>query len=262
MSDIGGEKKHSPTPSRRRKAREQGRMARSQDLSSALVLLLAMAFLNWTGPGIAKAAAAIMHDSLSADVQFDLDTATVASRFASHLNRCLLALLPLFAGVCGIVLVNNWMQSGFLLFPGKLSLDWTRVDPLAGARRVAGAKNLAQSIFGMVKVGLVLAVAVLSVSESWRLIVSTPTMSTLQIASLIWSTVIRIGFQVGFVLLVLALADYGFQWWQHERSLMMTDEELREEMKAMGSNSQRNSERATRQDEMLHASNSVGGVRK
>ena len=50
----GGDKKHDASPHRRQQAREKGQVARSQDMGSALVLLLAVLALRWFGPQIAQ----------------------------------------------------------------------------------------------------------------------------------------------------------------------------------------------------------------
>ncbi len=60
MSESGGDKKHDATPYRRQKAREQGQIARSQDLGSALVLLIAVSVLGWWGPTVGQTLANLM----------------------------------------------------------------------------------------------------------------------------------------------------------------------------------------------------------
>ena len=55
-----GEKKHDASPHRRQQAREKGQVARSQDMGSALVLLLAVLSLRWFGPQISQTIATLM----------------------------------------------------------------------------------------------------------------------------------------------------------------------------------------------------------
>ena len=44
--------------------------------------------------------------------------------------------------------------------------------------------------------------------------------------------------KIALALLVLAVLDYGFQWWKHERDLRMTTQEVREELKNLEANPQ------------------------
>ena len=65
MAETAGDKKHEATPHRRQEAREKGQVARSQDLGSALVLLIAVVMLWWSGPGVLDAVGNIMRASLT-----------------------------------------------------------------------------------------------------------------------------------------------------------------------------------------------------
>ena len=156
MADSAGEKKHEATPYRRQKAREQGQVARSQDLGSALILLLAVVMLWAYGPDVLKALAEIMTVNLTAIRFWDLSERSAAGMIASSINHCLWALLPIMLGVCGIALVNNWFQVGFLLLPEKLNFDFKRVSPLAGAKRLVDLPNITRLGIGLVTAVIVL----------------------------------------------------------------------------------------------------------
>ena len=64
------------------------------------------------------------------------------------------------------------------------------------------------------------------------------TLSVGEIGTLVWETTIDMCIRTAVVLLVLAVLDYGFQWWKMEQDLKMTDEEMREEMKMMNGDPQ------------------------
>src|SRR5690606_10803519 len=61
-----------------------------------------------------------------------------------------------------------------------------------------------------------------------------------QDASVILATlgrgIIELGFYLALTLICLAILDYGYQYWQHERDLRMTKQEIRDEMKEMDGN--------------------------
>ncbi len=238
MADTAGEKKHDATPYRRQKAREQGQVARSQDLGSALVLLLAVALLWMYGPNVASSLAEIMTSSLSDIRYWDLSQRSAAGMLASGINRCLWSLLPIMLGVCGIALVNSWFQIGFLFLPEKLNLDFKRLDPMAGAKRLFELPNITRLGFGLLKIGLVTLVIVFGLWGQWDLIMGAHTLTAGEIGEVVWSTTLDMCMRTAIVLLLLAVLDYGFQWWKLEQDLKMTDEELREEIKMMNGDPQ------------------------
>ncbi len=238
MAESAGEKKHDATPHRRQKAREQGQVARSQDLGSALVLLLAVGLLWWSGPKILNSIALIMKAGFTQDRYWDIDGVSAAGLVGSAFQECLWTLLPLMCGVCGIALVNNFFQVGFLFLPEKLNLDWKRIDPFKGAQRLVALPNVARLGFGLLKVGLVTLVIALGLWGRWDLILTAQSLSAWDVGGLVWSTTMDLCLRTAIVLLLLALLDYGFQWWKLEQDLKMTDEELREEMKMMNGDPQ------------------------
>ncbi len=237
MADSG-EKKHDASPHRRQQAREKGQVARSQDMGSALVLLLAVLALRWFGPQIGATIATIMKAGFTQQHYWHMDSRAASGLVAASILECLQVLLPVMLTVCGIVLVNNWFQIGFLFLPDKITMDWKRVDPLAGTKRLFDLPNLAKLGFGLMKIGLVTLVIVLGVWGRWDMIMQAQTLSVGEIGTLVWETTIDMCIRTAVVLLVLAVLDYGFQWWKMEQDLKMTDEEMREEMKMMNGDPQ------------------------
>lgn len=251
MADSAGEKKHDPTPHRRQQAREKGQVARSQDLGSALVLLLAVTVLWWWGPNVARELAEIMKAAFTQTRYWDMDGRSAAGLVAVSLQQCMWVLMPIMLSVCGIVLVNNWMQLGFLFLPDKLNFDLKRISPLAGAKRLVDLPNVTRLGFGLLKIGLVAAVIVLGLWGRWDLILHAHTLTAGEIGNLVWTTTIDMCLRTAFVLLLLAILDYGFQWWKMEQDLKMTDEELREEMKMMNGDPQIMSRRRAVQRQLM-----------
>ncbi len=238
MAESNGEKKHDATPYRRQKAREQGQVARSQDLGSALVLLISVALLWWTGPAVVNSIGKIMIGCLTQQRYWTLDSRSAAGLVGSSIHECLWALMPIMLGVCGISLVNNWMQVGFLFLPEKLSLDLKRIDPLKGAQRLVALPNMARLGFGLLKVALVTLVIAFGLWGRWELILGAQSLSAGEIGLLVWNTTLDMCLRTSVVLLLLAILDYGFQKWKLEQDLKMTDEEMREEMKMMNGDPQ------------------------
>lgn len=238
MADSAGDKKHDATPHRRQQAREKGQVARSQDLGSALVLLIAVVVLGWSGPEILNVIATVMKASFTQERYWTLDERSGPNLISAAVTQCLYALLPIMCGVCGIILVNNWFQIGFLFLPDKLGMDWKRINPLSGAKRLFELPNVARLGFGLLKIGLVTAVICMGIWGRWDMILESQALTAGEIGELVWSTTLDMCMRTALVLLMLALLDYGFQWWKSEQDMKMTDQELRDEMKMMNGDPQ------------------------
>jgi flagellar biosynthetic protein FlhB len=238
VADQAGEKKHEATPYRRQKAREEGQVARSQDLGSALTLLASVMSLWWFGPTLAEVLAETMRASFTQERFWQVSERSIAGWMGECVVGCLWGLSPLLAAVCLVIVLNNWGQSGIIFLPDKLSIDLKRISPLSGLKRLVDIPNAVRIGFGVLKVLLVGAVIALGLWGQWEAIQSSQMLSVGQIGSMVWGIVLDLGLRVAILLLVLALLDYGFQRWKFEQDIRMTDEEMREEMKMMNGDPQ------------------------
>ena len=130
------------------------------------------------------------------------------------------------------------MQIGFLFLPEKLMPDLTRLDPLKGFGRIFSLANFVHLLFGIFKIALIGTVAYVCLWKQKETILGLTGLSVPEIAAFLPETLLWISIKIAFALLVLALLDYGFQWWKHEQDLRMTSQEIREEMKNLEGNPQ------------------------
>jgi flagellar biosynthetic protein FlhB len=238
MAEFDGDKTQEPTPHRRQQAREEGQVARSQDLASSLILLLGLAAFLLLGGGLAEMLGRLFAEKLGGTPQLAIDPELAAADW----NRLLLELgrhlLPLFGLLVLAAVAANVFQFGFLMLPEKLAPDISRIDPLAGMRRIFSLASLVRLGFGLVKVVLVAVVAYACLAGHWQKIfgmadLSLPQMAVCLVELLLWTSL-----KIAGALVALAVLDYGFQWWRNEHELRMTPQEVREEFKHLEGNPQ------------------------
>jgi flagellar biosynthetic protein FlhB len=238
MADQDGDKTQDPTPHRRQQAREQGQVAKSQDLGSAALLLVGLLLLLMLGGGVVDFVAAYGRRQLGGEAWLSADTNFVASEWIRVMFGLGKVVLPLFGILMIGGIVANVMQIGFLFLPEKLLPDITRLDPLKGFGRIFSLANFVHLAFGIVKLLLIGTVAYICLWKQKDTILGLTGLSVPEIAAFLPDTLLWISIKIAFALLILALLDYGFQWWKHEQDLRMTNQEVREEMKNLEGNPQ------------------------
>jgi flagellar biosynthetic protein FlhB len=238
VADQAGEKKHEATPYRRQKAREEGQVARSQDLGSALILLAAVLLLWWSGSDIGNALAEMMKASLTQDRYWEFSQRAAPGWVAQTLLTSLWVMAPLLFGVCVVTVLNSWAQGGLVFLPEKLAFDLQRVSPLSGLKRLFDLPNAVRIGFGVVKIALVSVVILINLWGKWDSIRSAQSLTVGEVASLVWKILLDITLWVAILLVILAVLDYMFQRWKYEQDIRMTDEEMREEIKMMNGDPQ------------------------
>jgi flagellar biosynthetic protein FlhB len=237
MAEESGDRSQDATPHRRLQAREEGHIAKSQDLGSAVLLLLAtVALLTLHGPLTAFIAQYTQRQLGHVALTVDVPT-FVEQSYGTLLGlaKCMLPILGLlFVGGVAVDLA----QVGFLFVPEKAMPDLSRLDPLQGFQRllsVAGTARLGFGIFKILVIGVVAAVAIygqrMAILRLTEL--SVPEIAAYLLATLLWTCL-----KIAVVLMILALLDFAFQRWKYSRDLRMTPQEVREEMKNLEGNPQ------------------------
>src|ERR1700729_754433 len=115
MAEDMGDKTEAPTPRRRQEAREQGNVARSPDLTAALLLIGALMLLKYFGGALVGALRTLLSQLLSLPNTADLRPAAVGVLLVRAFSPIVMAMVPLLVGVMLIAMVANVAQTGLIL---------------------------------------------------------------------------------------------------------------------------------------------------
>jgi flagellar biosynthetic protein FlhB len=228
-----GDRTEAPTPRRREEARERGQIARSTDLTSALLLLGGMLFLRWLGPSLIAWLVASMRTHL------DQPDPTVALRLdwrplaASIGLTVLYAAGPLLIASCLLSIASNLLQVGFVFTTTPLEPSLDKIDPIKGFSRVFNMRSVFMLAMSLVKLSLVGYVGYSAVMSRLPELMLAMEVDGSHLLALMAVMCYDVGVRLGLALLVLALIDYAWQRWKHERDLRMTREQVKEEMRRM-----------------------------
>jgi flagellar biosynthetic protein FlhB len=231
MSESGADKKHDATPHRRSKAREEGQVAKSQDLGSAVLLLVTILILKSTSSWMMAHLSDLMRDQLSSRNYWADDPATVINDLVRVIGQASYALSPLLsiAFMSGIII--NVSQTGVMFLPNKLAPDLSRISPMQGLKRLFSITSATRLGFGLLKIGLVAIVMVASVYVRWNEILTMGALPISEVAGLMWKISLDTALRAAIVLVILAAGDFAFQKWKLDQDLKMTDQEVRDEIK-------------------------------
>jgi len=231
MSSELGDRTQKPTERRRREARARGEVARSADLVAACMLLAATTSLWWLGADIGKLLAVMVGKGLSTVPQNTLTAQTATESLTGMVLPLAQGLAPVFLIPVAAAVIGSLVQTGFLFVPTVLSRKLVQFDPSEEFRRWMAWHSwitLGASVLKLLVLGVVLYVFVLAhLPFLAGLTESQPSVQLHVTAGLLIQHAVLLSMTV----FVLALLDYGYQFWRHEQHLMMTVEELRREQR-------------------------------
>ncbi len=236
MPDQDGDKSQEATPHRRRQAREEGQVARSQDLGSAVLLLVGLVCLMFLGGSLIEHLGHYTRQQLGGPSWLTADGPFVVSQWHATLFDLARHLLPIMGLLLVGAVVVNLLQVGPLFLPQKLAFDITRIDPIKGFGRVFSLTSVMRLAFGIFKILIIGGVALASLYGERDTILGMAGMTVPQISHYLLQILLYTSLKIGLALLVLAILDYGFQRWKFEQDIRMTPQEVREEMKNLEGN--------------------------
>jgi flagellar biosynthetic protein FlhB len=233
MPEQFGEKQHEATPFRRQKAREEGQVAKSQDLTSAVLLIAGVAALLWFGKRIAHFMGYYAERQIGEETWLSIDGDFIVGEWHLVVQQLAAALLPILGILLVVSVAANLGQVGFLFLPSKLALDFNKLNPVQGVQRLFSLSNVMRLTFGIFKLLVVSSVGFWCLWSKRQEILGLSALAPLQIAPFVIEVVLWTTLKIGVALLILAILDYGYQRWKHERDLRMTTQEMREELKTL-----------------------------
>jgi flagellar biosynthesis protein FlhB len=231
MPDYAGDKSLEATPHRRQQARQEGHVAKSQDLGSAAMLLLGVGVVMLLGGGLVAFLVNYCRSQLGGQPELTVSVESIAGQWNATLWALGRYLLPILGLICLAGVAVNVLQTGFLFLPQKLSFDVSRISPIHGWQRIFSANGMVHLGFGMFKLVVVFSVAGVVLYNQREALLGLVALAPPELAGQMTQIVLWTALKIGAALLVLAILDYAYQRWRHEQDLKMTPQEMREELK-------------------------------
>ena len=201
-------------------------------------MLAGLLILLMMGPQLVEFFGGYATKQLGCDAWLSADSNFAVSQWTSIVSMLAKYLLPILGLVMLAGIASNLMQVGFLFLPDKVGFDLTRIDPLKGLGRIFSLSNSVHLLFGIFKIAVIAGLAYLSISSQRDKILGVSGHGVAEIALLMLQLLLWTALKIAGALVILALLDYGFQWWKHEQDLKMTPQEVREELKNLEGNPQ------------------------
>lgn len=219
------------TPRRRQEARSKGQVVRSADLTATIMLFGGLLGLRFLGPDVFESFLRLVAAGIAGSRTPHLAD---AGPFAAAAGlEMLTAAGPLIALVTVLGLAVLLIQVGPLLTMQPVTPSLEKISPIRGIRRLFSARSLVAALLNLGKLLLVAAIVYAWMNFNGAAVLFSSAYGLHELVGLAGRLVFEVCMQIAVVLLVLALADYGWQRLRHERELMMTREEVRDELRSM-----------------------------
>jgi flagellar biosynthesis protein FlhB len=225
------ERTESPSSRRLEKAREEGQIPQSRELSTFVVLMVGASLIWVTGGSMVRTLAGMMKSAMVFDASLGAGTATLFGQLADELYRVMFGFAPLLLSIVVVVLLTPILYRGWVFSTQPLMPNFSRINPAAGLKRILSVDSLTELLKAIAKVALLGAIGFWLIwdnRQAFFALIGEPALPSFQ----------HLGQMLGkgFLLMVGAMAgivliDAPYQLWSHHRKLRMSREELKQEAK-------------------------------
>ncbi len=139
-------------------------------------------------------------------------------------------------GAMAIGVLVGLFQTKFLISFKAIKFDLNRINPVQGFKRLFSLRSVFELLKALIKVVIVGYIGYSAFRGEWKKMLSYPMMFPQDAAAHMVSVIFNVVIRSGIALLALAIFDYFFQKWEYEKSLRMTKQEVKEEMKDIEGN--------------------------
>ncbi len=230
-NDKSQEKTEQPTEKRLQDAKKKGQVARSRELNVLLSLLAAALVITMTGPAMMSNLIEAMTQGLALSGDATNDPGQLVSTVSSVAKPALFGLLPFLLVSIVAVFAGPMMVGGWAISADNIVPKFERLDPIKGIGRIFSIKSLVEFGKSVLKVVLIAGVALVVINNLLprftELVTGTPNAAVGELGQML----LYAFFVLSAVLVLIALVDVPYQMWQHNKQLMMTRQEVKDEMK-------------------------------
>lgn len=218
------------TPKRREELRNKGQVARSMELNAATTFIIAIVVLRLFG-GYFLENIQNFTSYLWNELPVIMDSETAITIIRSMLISVLNLIIPFSITLLVVAIVISIFQVGWhpTLYP--LKPDITKINPIGGFKRFISLQPYVMLLQNIVKITIMTIVAYIIFKNNYPLLLETVNMDINQTGLVILKIVWEISWKLAFLMLILAIIDFVWQRYYFERSIKMTKQEIKDEVK-------------------------------
>ncbi|MHC1695475.1 MAG: flagellar biosynthesis protein FlhB [Eubacteriales bacterium] len=253
-----GSKTEKATPKKRQDERKKGNIFQSKDLAGALSLLLIIFFLSIIAP--------LIFDRLKYIISYSLSTAATMDNFNQAASRklsidllfnILIIILPIAAISALAAVITTGAQTRFLFAPDQFKLKFSRLNLLQGLKKMFTFRSLVELLKSSVKIIIIVIVLYNYMQSRFNRAIDMSGYNIGYSFKWICQSVYEMILQVAGLMAGFGILDLLYQWWEYEKQMKMTKNEIKDEYKQIEGDPQikskiREKQRHMAQMRMMH----------
>jgi flagellar biosynthetic protein FlhB len=218
------------TPKRKQEARERGQIARSVELNSAIILLTALITFRYVGPYLLNSIGKLTvytYENMSASFGME----NVYSQTIFYMIEIFKMVAPILLVMMVVGLLVNYMQVGVLFTLQPLTPKLSKINPIAGFQRLFSRRSLIEFVKSLLKLTLIGWLGYLGIKAALPQLIPAMDMQGAEAIKFVGGLTLTVLNRIIIALIIIAALDFFYQRWEHNESLKMSKQEIKDEFR-------------------------------
>lgn len=244
------EKTEQATPKKKSDARKKGQVAKSKEVALALTLaavtMVIVAMGNFSYDNLRN----MMFSYLNTYLSMDLNYNNIRHLLIYSIGKIALIFLIFAVPVMVLGVIANYIQSGFVFTTETLKPDFKKLNPISGFKKIFSTRTLVELFKDIILITIVGFVGYTFIRDNIEKLLIMNTLTFTSIPYALKGIFVGILFKICIIMTAIAIADYIYQRFMHNKELKMTKQEIKEEFKQDEGNPEIKSKRKQKMKEM------------
>ncbi len=229
--ESSSERTEEPTARRLEKAREEGQIARSVELNTAVLLVTATMFFTFSGQWMFDKLGQLFVYQLQFDRKVMDKAELLPAIFAQSVFDGYVIIFPIMITLAVLAILSTGLTGGFIFSAKLLMPNFGKLNPMSGLARIFGIKALIELGKSILKFSIVTVILFFTVMHNMEALLNLNRMDLNLAVKQAGGMIVDACFWMSMGLVFIALLDVPLQIYQVNKKLKMTKQEVKDEMK-------------------------------
>ena len=250
-SESGAEKSEQPTARRLDEMISSGQFAKSLEIQTVVMLGAGVMILTLMAPRIFQDMRSYMAGMFSQLATFQVTEENMPWMFGHFFSVAGVAVLPVMIAAVLAAVMSGGFQSRFQLTPKSLDPNWNKLNPINGFKSLFSMQSIVRLVLSFFKLVVIVGMTYPVIKSIMSDPIFYESMDFSHLLVFMVTTAQSVALRVLAGMVLIAIADYGYQLWKTDQDSLMTKEEVKEESKNTEGNPTIRSEQKRRRRDIL-----------
>jgi len=231
---AGEEKTEKASPKKRRDERKKGNIFQSKDVVTVGVIAISFIILEYWTPYIYKYTKNVLYKYFSlmkTTYYFSDDFIVQVIKDIAYTVLASCGILMAAVIIASVVITGS--QTKFIISKENIKFKFSKLNPLSGIKKMFSIRSMVEVLKNLIKIAILGYVIYSSIIENLYQVPKLVAVDLLSGIRFISTSIMAIVKSVVIAFVAISAFDFLYQWWEYEKNIKMSKQEVKEEYKQM-----------------------------